>query len=42
MSPRLRLLTDVGSAAPFDPLIELRHAIATELAVIAFEAKHAS
>jgi hypothetical protein len=42
MRPTLHLLTEPGSAAPFDPLLELRRAIATELAVMAFESKHAS
>jgi hypothetical protein len=39
MSPSARLLTQPGSATPFDPLLELRRAIATELAVMAFEAR---
>jgi hypothetical protein len=41
MNPPPRLLTQLGSASPFDPLLELRRAIATELAVMAFEAKRA-
>jgi hypothetical protein len=36
---RLRLLTKPSLATPFDPMLELRRAIATELAVMAFEAK---
>jgi len=40
MTSALRLLTPLGSAAPFDPLLDLRRAIATELAVMAFEASH--
>jgi len=39
MSLTPRLLTEPGSASPFDPLLELRRAIRTELAVMAFEAK---
>jgi hypothetical protein len=33
------MLTALGSASPFDPLLELRRVIVTELAVMAFEAK---
>lgn len=39
MSASPRILTALGSAAPFDPLLELRRVIVTELAVMAFEAK---
>lgn len=39
MSSAPRLLTALGSAAPFDPMLELRRVIVTELAVLAFEAK---
>lgn len=39
MRPTLRLLTRLDSAVPADPLLALRRAIATELAVMAFEAK---
>ena len=39
MTSSPHLLTQPGSATPFDPLLELRRAIATELAVMAFEAK---
>ena len=40
MNSALSLLTPLGSAAPFDPLLDLRRAIVTELAVMAFEARH--
>lgn len=40
MTTNLHLLTEPGTASPFDPLLELRRAIATELAVMAFEARH--
>jgi hypothetical protein len=36
-----RLLTRPNLSAPFDPMLELRRAIATELAVMAYEAKRA-
>lgn len=39
MRPTLRLVTRLESATPTDPLLELRRAIATELAVMAFEEK---
>lgn len=37
--PCVRLLTKPSSVTPFDPMLELRRAIVTELAVLAFEAK---
>jgi hypothetical protein len=40
MSATPLLLTGPSCAVPFDPLLELRWAIATERAVMAFEAKH--
>ena len=39
MRPTLRVLARLEPARPPDPLLALRRAIATELAVMAFEAK---